>query len=435
MAAVATSSIPTTTLTTTDNTMAVDPSIILGIKQPQFQQPDPLEQAGGIMRLKALMGQGELQGLQTQVARRGLENEEATRSAYRDAGGDATRLRVLLGDHGLYKQLQALDKFELEKREKESSIGKNTAQAEKYSTDEKIARIERGASILHTVKDQPSYDAARRAMALSFGAQAVAQMPDQYDPQFVQAKIAEGMTIAQRLADQRARDQQAETGRHNLATERTATGNLAVAQGNLGVSRARLSFDQSAGKAPPGYRFTADRNLEAIPGGPADVKAGAAKEKAVLGAEQAAVKAKVVIDKVDEALSKTGFWTTGLPGEIQGKVPGLPAYDLEKALDTIRANIGFKELADMRAASPTGGALGQITVREIEFLQAAIANLDKGQSEDRLRQNLQAVKTHFENWKKAMDMAAGKTPGASGDFGMPDMSAIDAEIARRRGRK
>lgn len=415
--------------------MAIDPSIILGIKQPQIQQTDPLEQAGGIMRLKALMGQGELQALQTSAAKREFEDEEAVRSAYRDAGGDATRLRVLLGERGLYKPLQALDKFDLEKRAKEAAIGKDTAQAKKYSTDEQLARIDRGASILSTAKDQPSYDAARRALALSFGAEAVAQLPDQYDPQFVQAKIAEGMTVAQRLTDQRALEGQQITMRGQDMTSATARRGQDITLRGQNLTDARARETLGAGRAPPGYRFTADGNLEAIPGGPADVKAGAAKEKAVLGAEQAAVKAKVVIDKVDEALKRTGFFTTGLTGEMIGKVPGTPAYNLEKTIDTIRANIGFKELADMRAASPTGGALGQITVRELEFLQAAIANLDKGQEETQLRQNLNAVKTHFENWKKAMDMAAGKTPGASGDFGLPDMSAIDAEIARRRGRK
>ena len=44
-------------------------------------------------------------------------------------------------------------------------------------------------------------------------------------------------------------------------------------------ARERFAFDQAGGaggKAPPGYRFTANGNMEAIPGGPADLKASAA---------------------------------------------------------------------------------------------------------------------------------------------------------------
>lgn len=113
-------------------------------------------------------------------------------------------------------------------------------------------------------------------------------------------------------------------------------------------------------------------------------------------------KAEIVSSKIDEALSQIGFTTTGLTGTVLGKVPGTKAYDLENTIDTIKANIGFNELAEMRAASPTGGALGQIAVRELEFLQAALGSLDKGQSREQLVKTLNAVKQHYANWKATM---------------------------------
>ena len=154
------------------------------------------------------------------------------------------------------------------------------------------------------------------------------------------------------------------------------------------------------GKPPVGYRYTADGNLEPIPGGPKDMTS---KNKAI--SETAEMKAKLVTQKVDEALKETGFFSTGLTGEVLGMIPGTGAYDLDATLDTIKANLGFNELQAMRQASPTGGALGQVAVRELEMLQATIASLKKGQSQAKLRNGLAQVKTHYGNWKKAVDAA------------------------------
>ena len=162
------------------------------------------------------------------------------------------------------------------------------------------------------------------------------------------------------------------------------------------------------GKPPAGYRYTADGSLEPIPGGPKDMTS---KNKAI--SETAEMKAKLVTQKVDEALKETGFLSTGLTGEVLGMIPGTGAYDLDATLDTIKANLGFNELQAMRQASPTGGALGQVAVRELEMLQATIASLKKGQSQAKLRNSLEQVKKHYGNWKKAVDAANTQEGGAS----------------------
>ena len=156
-------------------------------------------------------------------------------------------------------------------------------------------------------------------------------------------------------------------------------------------------------------------------------KEAVATEKENLKLKGAISKADIVVNKVDEALSKVGFWTTGLTGDIRstmvGRATGSGAYDLDKTIDTIKANIGFQELADMRAASPTGGALGQIAVRELEFLQAALGSLDKGQSQTQLTENLKAVKTHYQNWKNAVENDKTAQPKAA--TGRPPLSAFE----------
>lgn len=168
-------------------------------------------------------------------------------------------------------------------------------------------------------------------------------------------------------------------------------------------------------KAPTGYRYTKDGDLEPIPGGPKDQTT---RNKAV--AETAAIKAKIVMDKVDEALKETGFMSTGLTGSVLGMIPGTSAYNLDATLDTIKANIGFNELQAMRQASPTGGALGQVAVRELDMLQAVLASLKKGQSQDKLRSGLNQVKQHYSNWKNAVDQSANVEGTQPSSPGVPD---------------
>lgn len=190
-----------------------------------------------------------------------------------------------------------------------------------------------------------------------------------------------------------------------------------------GTPSATSQLTAMAGRVPPGYRMTADGNMEAIPGGPADAKSGAEAVKREKMIESGLNKANIVIGKVDEALKKTGVMTTGLTGKALSFVPGTEAYDLDKTIDTIKANIGFQELQAMREASPTGGALGAVAVRELDFLQSVLASLDVGQSKPQQIRNLQAVKQHYENWRSAVDQSRGmkqSTGGASGDWdGVP----------------
>ena len=60
-------------------------------------------------------------------------------------------------------------------------------------------------------------------------------------------------------------------------------------------------------------------------------------------------------------------------------VPGTEAQATAAKLDTIKANIGFDKLQKMRDASPTGGALGQVSERELGFLQSlsSVASINR----------------------------------------------------------
>jgi hypothetical protein len=69
---------------------------------------------------------------------------------------------------------------------------------------------------------------------------------------------------------------------------------------------------------------------------------------------------------------------------------------LANALATIKANVGFDNLQTMRENSPTGGALGAVTEKEIAFLQAMQGSLEQSQTAADLKANLQRLDQFFE---------------------------------------
>ena len=93
---------------------------------------------------------------------------------------------------------------------------------------------------------------------------------------------------------------------------------------------------------------------------------------------------------IDESSVATGV--TGALVSMAGPFKaGSSRADLENKVETIKANIGFDRLQQMREQSPTGGALGQVAVKELEALQAVLGSLNLNQSKEQLKGNLQNI--------------------------------------------
>lgn len=135
-------------------------------------------------------------------------------------------------------------------------------------------------------------------------------------------------------------------------------------------------------------------------------KAAERSDKKLAAAESAVGAADRIIGKVDEALPLVSGLTSGL-GSVTSFIPGTAGANLRSTLETIKANLGFDRLQQMRDASPTGGALGQVAVKELDALQSSVSSLDLNQSPDRLRNNLEQIKTHYARWRQA---TLGKLP-------------------------
>jgi hypothetical protein len=144
--------------------------------------------------------------------------------------------------------------------------------------------------------------------------------------------------------------------------------------------------------------------------------------------------AKVITD-VQTAQGLVTGTTTGVVGKGAAFVPGTTAYDLQQQLLTLKANLGFDRLQQMRDASPTGGALGQVAVQELQALQATVGSLELGQSKAELQKNLNKIENHYSNWirstqgqqpltleeflKTKQPQAAAPTPAAGAPAGAP----------------
>lgn len=117
-------------------------------------------------------------------------------------------------------------------------------------------------------------------------------------------------------------------------------------------------------------------------------------------------KAKNTTGFIDEALGMANWTTTGLVGALNKYIPGTQATDLKGVIDTIAGNIGFAELTAMRAASPTGGALGQVSDREIGLLTSVLGSLKQSQSTEQVKANLQKIKQHLTNWQDTVELSS-----------------------------
>ena len=174
---------------------------------------------------------------------------------------------------------------------------------------------------------------------------------------------------------------------------------------------------------PANYRKTADgKGLEAIPGGPADPKVIAAQNTVKLSAKDAAAREAsyprattalksfdAKTDKFDRDIAELLANEKGL-NEITGFFAGrtdLAAMSKEarRALalfNTITAKGGFSELQDMRNASPTGGALGNVSNQEGKQLIDSFAALSRTQNANDVRKSLETARSDLQNLKQRM---------------------------------
>jgi hypothetical protein len=112
------------------------------------------------------------------------------------------------------------------------------------------------------------------------------------------------------------------------------------------------------------------------------------KALSAMGTFQA--KTDFMAKNVQQAIDNVSGWSTEFGAALSGW-PGSQSQALMTVLNTIKSNVGFQALQEMRANSPTGGALGAISERELYYLQSTLGDLSQEQDGEVLKQKLQAM--------------------------------------------
>ena len=94
---------------------------------------------------------------------------------------------------------------------------------------------------------------------------------------------------------------------------------------------------------------------------------------------------KQVISILDANPNAAGF------GSLLKRLPESDAQQVAAVLDTIRANVAFNALQEMRANSPTGGALGNVSNVELQLLHESLNPLNQAMTADSLRDSLSKI--------------------------------------------
>ena len=158
-------------------------------------------------------------------------------------------------------------------------------------------------------------------------------------------------------------------------------------------------------------------------------KAAADLEQAA-SAREAGTSAKVTsgttvlgdISEMKSQIQESPYLTTGPVATVLKKFGYTKAIDVEQLGETIRSNIGFDRLQRMRDESPTGGALGQVAVQELNALQASLGSLSTAQSAGQLVRNLERLEQQY---KESMQRIL-NTEGGSSYFTQGQIDAITA---------
>ena len=180
------------------------------------------------------------------------------------------------------------------------------------------------------------------------------------------------------------------------------------------------------GNIPSGYKVDYDEqgnpvSMSPVPGSPAAAEATAAADKALLADQNQAQGANIVVEDVGRAIDlikKDPKFTTGIFGKMLSGVGGTNANSVSELVRTIKANSAFDQLQAMRAASPTGGALGAVSDTEMGLLTSAIGSLEQSQNAEQLVYNLERVQRIYNEVVNGPGAELPSTPDYKGKYGL-----------------
>jgi hypothetical protein len=363
----------------------IDPNIALGFRMPQIQ--DPVAATARVQEIG-------VNALKMQELQRGIQEEQEVRNFLRGADLSKPETRAQLSQFGKTglgygKLLAEQEKAGLETKKLGGEITKQQLEQSRERTSD-LAFNPSDNNIKAYLEDSILRKEMTPQQAESLFGQ-VANMPiEQRRQTFLQLGASAAKRLEQMTVSEAQRQQ------------------MGVTMRGQDISASTAMRGQDIGRIPVGYRMTADGTLEPIPGGPTTTNLSSKeiqlRESKFPQATQAVntFEAKTSELEKDLIALRNHPGLASITGIAAGRVPGITAQGraAEALYDKITARGGFKELQDMRAASPTGGALGNVSNQEGAQLRAAFAAIDRKQD--------------AADVKKAIDTAISDLQGSKG---------------------
>jgi len=363
----------------------IDPNIALGFRMPQIQ--DPLVATARAQEIG-------VNALKMQELQRGVQEEQEVRNFLRGADLTKPETRAQLSQFGKTglgygKLLAEQEEAGLKAKKLTGEISKQDLERSRERTSD-LAFNPSDNNIKAYLEDSILRKEMTPQQADALFAQ-VANMPiDQRRQTFLQLGANAAKRLEQMTVSEAQRQQMGVTMRgQDITAQTTMRG-------------------QDIGRIPVGYRQTDTGAIEPIPGGPTTTnlspKEIQLRESKFPQATQAVktFEAKTTELEKDLIALRNHPGLPSITGLVAGRAPGITKEGraAEALYDKIMARGGFKELQDMRNASPTGGALGNISNQEGTQLRAAFAAIDR-------KQDVADV-------QKALDIALGDLQASKG---------------------
>lgn len=403
------------------------------------QQRQVRDQEAARKQAAEAFGAGNYEGASTALMKGGLYDEadaytraadrakqEAQTKQYADAykmgaSGDGgtkggfTAIRDVAGQSGDMATVGAMEKSLAQMSEQERAAAARTM--------EFSARL---AFDLSNLPPEAREEAKMRAITQFGGAFGItpdmaAQMPT--DDQTLSSTMNFSLDALERIKFEQDQRKQTETERHNRAMENKGGGNGIQLQFGEGGALSGLSIggDAPKGKSPAIVRGP-DGQPVVTPGPQQE-----AANKSWQALQDFKAQNTIVMDDITRAKSLIGPMTTGAAASL-ADLPifgnSTPAGQLKNRITTIKANVGFDKLQNMRENSPTGGALGNVTEKEIAFLQAVFGSLETAQTEQDLRYNLDRLEQFIKGRSARLQAAFEQDyPGLGNYAGFMDQTA------------
>ena len=135
------------------------------------------------------------------------------------------------------------------------------------------------------------------------------------------------------------------------------------------------------------------------------VETAEAQPKVRLQIQSADQQTSLVTNTIDDALKSIESGGRLVAGTVGSKLAGIwePSTNLRGQIDTVKAAIGMGKIQEMKAQSATGATgFGQLAIRELDRIEAAVGSLDQAQGPEELKKRLGIIKDAMGKYNQAL---------------------------------